>query len=49
MLSDRLERRILADFESRLRHEDPDLAGRFAVFERLGRDEEPPPRECPPG
>lgn len=48
MLSGRLERRILAEVENQLRREDPELAGRFAVFERLGRDEGPPPRECPP-
>lgn len=47
MLFGRLERRIVADLESRLRRQDPELAGRFAVFERLCRDDGPPPPEVP--
>lgn len=47
MLSGHLQRRILADVENHLQREDPELAARFALFERLARDEEPPPRECP--
>jgi hypothetical protein len=41
----RTERMILADLEKGLRQENPDLVGRFDVFERLSRDEGPPPPE----
>jgi hypothetical protein len=46
ILPDR-QRRILAEIELRLRHEFPDLAARFALFERLAKGEGPPPSEPP--
>jgi hypothetical protein len=45
ILPGRVER-VLASVEKRLSHEDPDLAGRFAIFTRLARDEGPPPCEA---
>jgi hypothetical protein len=48
ILPGRAERMILANLEKRLRIEAPDLVARFGVFERLGRDEGPPPEELPP-
>lgn len=38
------QQRILAEIEDRLRRESPELLAKFALFDRLVRDEGPPPR-----
>lgn len=49
MISPGRQERVLAGIENLLRRESPDLVARFAVFERLARDEGPPPPEWPRG
>ncbi|MFC4909702.1 hypothetical protein [Actinomadura gamaensis] len=41
------EEQVLAEIKSRLTRENPELVARYALFERLVRDEGPPPRELP--
>ncbi|MCP2342838.1 DUF3040 domain-containing protein [Actinomadura rupiterrae] len=47
MSTSRHDEQVLAEITSRVTRENPDLVARFALFERLVREEGPPPRELP--
>ncbi|GAA0969520.1 hypothetical protein [Actinocorallia libanotica] len=45
MMTPNRQRKLLADMAERLREEDPQLVGRFAIFARLAEEDGPVPPE----